>query len=417
MPTAPRVRAIVVNYRRADLTAACVESLLHSEWPPEALDIVVVDNGSGDGSVDELRARFPGVSVIASATNLGFGGGNNLALRDLDGIDHVALVNNDATVDPSWLAPLVAALDADPTRGAACPRIDFAGRFQQISLTADARGVPVGLAAVEVDGVDVWRRVQWIEGFGDPWLDEVHTRSFRGAAHIRVPDGTAVRVRVVGPRGTKVSIACGDAVEHYVLDGSEDRVELGVVGDPVDVVDNIGNLIDAWGFVADRGFQEIDRAKHPTAEVFAWCGAAVLLPTPYLRRVGLFDERLFMYYEDVELAWRGRELGYRYVFVPDSLVHHLHAATSDASSEQFAYLNERNRLLVLLRHATPTLVLRGIAFHFRVTISYVVRGLRSRDPVRARSFAAARARTRALAGFLRLAPAMARSRSSARRAR
>jgi len=417
MPTAPRVRAIVVNYRRADLTAACIESLLRSEWPPEALDIVVVDNGSGDGSVEELRVKFPEVSVIASATNLGFGGGNNLALRDLDGIDHVALVNNDATVEPSWLAPLVAALDADPAVGAACPRIDFAGKFQRISLTTDARGEAVGLAAVEVDGVDVWRRVQWIEGFGDPWLDEVHTRSFRGAASIRVPDGTVVHVRFVGPPGTSVSLACGDVTERGVLGDGEERVELGLVGDPVTVVDNIGNVIDEWGFVADRGFQEVDRGGHPAAAVFAWCGAAVLLPTSYLRRVGLFDERLFMYYEDVELAWRGRELGYGYAFVPDSVVHHLHAATSDATSAQFALLNERNRLLVLVRHATPALVLRGLAFHFRVTISYVARGLRSPEPVRSRSFAAARARTRALAGFLRLAPAMAWSRSTARRGR
>ena len=52
------------------------------------------------------------------------------------------------------------------------------------------------------------------------------------------------------------------------------------------------------------------------ADVFAWCGGAVLLRSDYLADVGLLDERFFLYYEDTDLSWRGRARGWRYRFVP-----------------------------------------------------------------------------------------------------
>jgi len=55
----------------------------------------------------------------------------------------------------------------------------------------------------------------------------------------------------------------------------------------------------------------------------------------------LFDERLFLYYEDLELAWRGRRRGWRYHYVPESTVRHLHAATSDQRSPLKHYYDER----------------------------------------------------------------------------
>ena len=50
----------------------------------------------------------------------------------------------------------------------------------------------------------------------------------------------------------------------------------------------------------------------PTVDVQAWCGGAVLLRASYLADVGGFDERLFLYYEDVDLSMRGTERGWRY---------------------------------------------------------------------------------------------------------
>ncbi len=93
--------------------------------------------------------------------------------------------------------------------------------------------------------------------------------------------------------------------------------------------------------------------------MFAWCGGAVLLRRGYLDDVGLFDERLFLYYEDTDLSWRGRLRGWRYVYVPASVVRHRHAQSSGVGSPMFRYYTERNRLLVLAKNAPARLALAG----------------------------------------------------------
>ena len=65
----------------------------------------MVDNGSTDGSVDGWAARHPDVRLVQTGANLGFAGGVNRGLADLDDVDAVALVNSDAFVDPGWLGP------------------------------------------------------------------------------------------------------------------------------------------------------------------------------------------------------------------------------------------------------------------------------------------------------------------------
>lgn len=70
-----------------------------------------------------------------------------------------------------------------------------------------------------------------------------------------------------------------------------------------------------------------------------------------VKAVGGFDADYFMYYEDTDLSWRLRLAGWHIVYAPDAVVHHLHAASSDSQSEMFAFHNERNRLLTLLRDA------------------------------------------------------------------
>jgi GT2 family glycosyltransferase len=182
-------------------------------------------------------------------------------------------------------------------------------------------------------------------------------------------------------------------------------------GERVDVVNNVGTNIVADGYAADRGWLERDAGQYERDEdVFAWCGAAVLLRGEYLREVGEFDERLFLYSEDVELAWRGLQRGWRHRLVPASVVRHVHSATSTRHART-AVLKERNRLLVLLRHASPRLVAKALLRYLLVTGSYARRDvaapLLAREPVRP---GVVRSRLAALVGFGRLAPAMLASR-------
>jgi GT2 family glycosyltransferase len=122
-----RVRVIVLNFNGGEMVLRAIASVLDSRWPADAIEVVLVDNASTDGSADRVASQFPAVRVIRSARNAGFPA-NNLAMADLTGIDFVALVNPDAFVEPDWLSPLVDALREDEHIGAACPLMLFVAR-------------------------------------------------------------------------------------------------------------------------------------------------------------------------------------------------------------------------------------------------------------------------------------------------
>jgi GT2 family glycosyltransferase len=132
-------------------------------------------------------------------------------------------------------------------------------------------------------------------------------------------------------------------------------------------IQNAGGVLLANGAGRDRGtvlrdgrwVQEEDRGQYERVEeVFFFCGAAVLLRKAALEDAGYFDERYFMYYEDLDLSWRLRLRGWKVVYVPDSVVEHDHAASSGEWSPFFVYQVERNRPLMLLKLAPWPLALR-----------------------------------------------------------
>ena len=119
-----RTAVLVLNWRQPDVTADCVDSLLAGGVPPE--DVLVVDNGSGDGSAERLAARFPHVPLLALAENTGYTGGNNAGFdRVLAQGRHefVLVLNNDTIVPAGLVARLEMELDAHPRAGIAQPRI------------------------------------------------------------------------------------------------------------------------------------------------------------------------------------------------------------------------------------------------------------------------------------------------------
>jgi GT2 family glycosyltransferase len=84
--------------------------------------IIVADNGSTDGSIDFIKANFNSVRIIINHANLGFCGGYNLALQNVDA-DYFVLLNNDVEVTSNWLAPMKRLLDSDPSIAAVQPKI------------------------------------------------------------------------------------------------------------------------------------------------------------------------------------------------------------------------------------------------------------------------------------------------------
>ena len=137
-----RLAVVIVNWNVRDLLRRCLTSLQAAiETAGVETAVVVVDNGSTDGSVALLRAEFPWVQVVASPTNVGFTRGNNLALRALGFNDtptsplpsYVLLLNPDTEVPPTALTTLLAYMDAHPELGLLGPRLRYADGSLQSS--------------------------------------------------------------------------------------------------------------------------------------------------------------------------------------------------------------------------------------------------------------------------------------------
>lgn len=116
MPGQKQVSIIVVNYNGGEQVLDCLHSLEADGC--EGREIIVVDNASCDGSPALIKHIFPNVRLLHSATNLGYGGGNNLGARYAQG-SYIAFLNPDILVKSGWLEALRRALDADPGAGMA----------------------------------------------------------------------------------------------------------------------------------------------------------------------------------------------------------------------------------------------------------------------------------------------------------
>ena len=122
-PIKPRVTVTVLNWCDAPATAACLDSLRGSTYPH--LSILLVDNGSPEGSGDELHRRFPDVPFLQTGENTGYSGGNNRGIQRAleEGADFVFVLNPDTTLDPGTIDSLVDAAMSDDRVGAVAPTV------------------------------------------------------------------------------------------------------------------------------------------------------------------------------------------------------------------------------------------------------------------------------------------------------
>jgi GT2 family glycosyltransferase len=394
MTDVPLVGVVVVNHDGGHLTLRCLESLLALSWPADRLRIVLVDNASTDGVAATVKERCPDVTVSMSPVNLGFAGGCNAGFGLLTDVDYVALLNNDAVAEDGWLEPLVHAVAEGGDIGAASSKVLFDGMFVEVGIETptfvpgrgDSRSLGLGVSGARVDGTDVFRRAQLVRGFwgAEHGGDDGGFQWSAGTALLRLPlpserPGSTGALLLSAEREKTVTITCGDTrVEHAV--GPEPRwCEVPLAGPSAAVVNSAGVLLLEGGYGADRGYLEVDRGQYnEPAEVFAWSGASVLLSRRYLDAVGLFDERFFLYYEDFDLAWRGRLRGWRHVYVPRSVARHVHGAAAGLGSRLQDHHVERNRLITLVRDAPAGLAAAAVTRFVLVTLSYVRRDVLSR---------------------------------------
>lgn len=233
-PGGGQVAVVVVNYESGPILASCVASL-EKEGPAE---LVVVDNGSTDGSVDELRRQIPDIEVLVPGQNLGYGAAANRGVAATRS-ELVLVCNPDLSISPGALAELATALDSDPRLAVVGPLI----RTPEGDRYPSARQFP-----------------SMIDAAGHALLGQF------------VPQNPFTR-----------------AYQREGLAGEVDTVW------PVDWVS----------------------------------GACFLVRRSAFEQVGGFDERYFMYLEEVDLCWRLGRAGWKVAYVPAAVVAHHQGVSTD----------------------------------------------------------------------------------------
>lgn len=158
----PRVLAIVVNYNGREYIGRCLDSLAGQTFPD--IRIVVVDNGSSDGSVAFLRKNYAQLDLIVLPENLGFSAANNLAIRS-GNEEYIVLLNPDAVSDKEWIRSLVKAIEATPDAGFAASKMCDYDRPEIIDRAGDGYTYAgAGVLRGRGQNVDMWDNTQWIFG-------------------------------------------------------------------------------------------------------------------------------------------------------------------------------------------------------------------------------------------------------------
>ena len=117
----PFVSVIVLNWNGVGFLEECLNSLANQSY--KFFEIIVVDNGSTDGSLELVKKKFSGsVKLIENGRNLGFSGGNNRGIEAAKG-SYILLLNNDAVAEKKWIGELVAAAEKDPGTGMCASKV------------------------------------------------------------------------------------------------------------------------------------------------------------------------------------------------------------------------------------------------------------------------------------------------------
>ena len=129
------VDVIIVNWNGKKIIGKCLEGLSAQKY--QSFSVTLVDNGSGDGSVDFIAEKYPEVRIIALQENRGFSVANNIAIKETEA-DYISLLNNDAVPDPLWIKRLVEALEKQPEAGFAASKMVFHDDPRIIDRAGDA---------------------------------------------------------------------------------------------------------------------------------------------------------------------------------------------------------------------------------------------------------------------------------------
>lgn len=365
----PFVSLITVNFNGKKYLEPFLTSAFKQNYPSHRFEIIVVDNGSSDGSPELVKTKFPTVRLVTSDKNLGFGAANNLGMHAAKG-DLFFLVNNDTLVDKKALSQLVKSFEYWNKK-------TKVGAVNTKLLLID-KYVPLNLRAANFVSFHVPKKYQptnphpYIINHGQDTLTE---KMFLPFNH-EITVGFKLRLKVKTPAENSYSVFLKDKLlrKSKLSTTSINISAKNIKFNCVDLVQNVGSFYFRDGYGRDRGafvskqrqYYEPDAGQYDTEEVLeGFCGGGVLLNKKTLKDVGFFDPDFYFYYEDADLSFRMRQHGWKIILSPKAVVRHVHAGSSKEWSDFFIFNAERGRLLLLAKH-WPKLIA------VRLWISYLI---------------------------------------------
>lgn len=157
-----KISIIIVNWNGMKFLSECLDRLRHQTY--QEFTIILVDNGSNDGSVNFVSRYYPEVKTIALPKNIGFSAANNLVLKTVQS-KYVALLNNDAVPHPLWLKSLIEALESHPEAGFAASKMLFYDNLGIIDRAGDAyTRAGTGLLRGRGKSKSNYNKQEWIFG-------------------------------------------------------------------------------------------------------------------------------------------------------------------------------------------------------------------------------------------------------------
>lgn len=138
MPETPLFSVVIPHWNGKQHLQTCLDALRRQTYP--ALEILLVDNASTDGSQDYVRANYPEVKIVQLDKNYGFTGGCNAGFKAAQG-EYIALLNNDTEVEPTWAAALVNAFEQYPDAGFVASKMKLFDKRDHLHAAGDFYGV------------------------------------------------------------------------------------------------------------------------------------------------------------------------------------------------------------------------------------------------------------------------------------
>jgi len=245
---------IIVNLNGMEHIESCLASLFRQTYSD--FEIILVDNGSTDGSLYYVRRNFPKVKVLLLEKNTGFAYATNRGIAQTSS-PYIALLNNDIELEANWLQHMVGTLKGHPQTGAAaCKMLNFFDR---------------------------------------------------------------------------------------------------------DIIDAAGDVLTRAVSAEARGHGEKDSGQYDVADyVFGPCAGAAAYRREVFDQIGLFDERFFAFYEDIDLDFRMQSSGWKVMYVPAAVCFHKRGATAQTMQRMAVKLHVRNNILFVLKNVPSRTLIRRL---------------------------------------------------------